>query len=623
MILKKAYFKNVGPIDEITLNFVSDNEKDQKPFILVGSNGTGKSTVLSTIVDSFYELSSKSFSNAEYRSEDNNLQFFRVISPSEIHAGREYMISYLEYATPDMVSYYNKATGDIPIDKIKKETGILGFPEWEDGNKKAVSLTNKKKIEELWQSNVICYFGPNRYEKPLWMGNKYYSSEDYLHPSVQIKWTGDLDNPITVRDVTHVNLQWILDVIADSRADIYQDSSGLHVDKNTNISNTLLLKNARDNLEIILSTILGIDVYFALNYRNTNSNRFCIKRKDDDSVFCPTLDSLSTGQSALFNMFATIIRYADNNNINNSIKMEEIKGIVVIDEIELHLHPTAQKEVLPKLIKMFPKIQFIISSHSPLFLLGMRDVFGEDGFNICELPSASIISVEKFQEFNKAYEFFKETDAYKEELIKQINEQSSGKNIIITEGCSDWKHFEAARNALSTNQKYSHIFDGINYEFFHYTSKDENSGTLPVLQMGDAILQLCKELSKVPHGNKFIFIIDSDVNRIVKEMTTEGKPYKTWNNNVFSFSIPIPKFRENTPSISIEHLYTDDEIKTEYLCKEDNTKRRLFMGNEFDSRGIGINNDYFCEKKGKCGPCKISILDGSAEERISKISEKP
>jgi predicted ATP-binding protein involved in virulence len=63
-----------------------------------------------------------------------------------------------------------------------------------------------------------------------------------------------------------------------------------------------------------------------------------LRGKKDDSVIIPTLNALSTGQSALFNMFATIVRYSDMNDINYSVRLSDIKGIVVIDEIELHLH---------------------------------------------------------------------------------------------------------------------------------------------------------------------------------------------------------------------------------------------------------------------------------------------
>lgn len=49
---------------------------------------------------------------------------------------------------------------------------------------------------------------------------------------------------------------------------------------------------------------------------------------------------------------------------------DEMEGIVLIDEIELHLHPKYQKMLPGKLSELFPKVQFIASTHSPIPLLG-------------------------------------------------------------------------------------------------------------------------------------------------------------------------------------------------------------------------------------------------------------
>lgn len=46
----------------------------------------------------------------------------------------------------------------------------------------------------------------------------------------------------------------------------------------------------------------------------------------------------------------------------------EHPAVVLIDEIELHLHPGLQRTILPKLRKVFPKVQFIVSTHSPQVL---------------------------------------------------------------------------------------------------------------------------------------------------------------------------------------------------------------------------------------------------------------
>lgn len=44
---------------------------------------------------------------------------------------------------------------------------------------------------------------------------------------------------------------------------------------------------------------------------------------------------------------------------------KETRGVVMIDEIEMHLHPAWQQTILGNLIKAFPKIQFIVTTHSP------------------------------------------------------------------------------------------------------------------------------------------------------------------------------------------------------------------------------------------------------------------
>lgn len=49
-------------------------------------------------------------------------------------------------------------------------------------------------------------------------------------------------------------------------------------------------------------------------------------------------------------------------------------GVVLIDEVDLHLHPTWQREIGPRLLQIFPRLQFIVSSHSPFIAqAAMRD----------------------------------------------------------------------------------------------------------------------------------------------------------------------------------------------------------------------------------------------------------
>lgn len=50
------------------------------------------------------------------------------------------------------------------------------------------------------------------------------------------------------------------------------------------------------------------------------------------------------------------------------------KGIVLIDEVDLHLHPLWQRIILKQLNHTFPNIQFIVSTHSPIIVVGASNI---------------------------------------------------------------------------------------------------------------------------------------------------------------------------------------------------------------------------------------------------------
>lgn len=57
---------------------------------------------------------------------------------------------------------------------------------------------------------------------------------------------------------------------------------------------------------------------------------------------------------------------------------KEPTGIVVIDEIDLHLHPSLEQEVVAALHSTFPQVQFILSSHSPAVISNLNTAKRED-----------------------------------------------------------------------------------------------------------------------------------------------------------------------------------------------------------------------------------------------------
>lgn len=81
--------------------------------------------------------------------------------------------------------------------------------------------------------------------------------------------------------------------------------------------------------------------------------------------------SLSDGYKAFVGMTGDLIGHlADVCPLDRGLA--EISGIVLIDEIDLHLHPEWQRTILPSLASAFPKLQFVCTSHSPLVASTVR-----------------------------------------------------------------------------------------------------------------------------------------------------------------------------------------------------------------------------------------------------------
>lgn len=62
---------------------------------------------------------------------------------------------------------------------------------------------------------------------------------------------------------------------------------------------------------------------------------------------------------------------AESSGLDNPLNAN---GIVMIDEIDLHLHPKLQREILRRLTKIFPNVQFVVSTHSPNVVIGALDI---------------------------------------------------------------------------------------------------------------------------------------------------------------------------------------------------------------------------------------------------------
>ena len=78
------------------------------------------------------------------------------------------------------------------------------------------------------------------------------------------------------------------------------------------------------------------------------------------------IDGSSGGISAIIDLAWQVYNYSKDANG---------ECIVLIDEVENHLHPSMQRSILPDFIKAFPSVQFIVSTHSPLIVGSVENSF--------------------------------------------------------------------------------------------------------------------------------------------------------------------------------------------------------------------------------------------------------
>ncbi|MCD8119240.1 MAG: ATP-binding protein [Lachnospiraceae bacterium] len=148
---------------------------------------------------------------------------------------------------------------------------------------------------------------------------------------------------------------------------------------------------------------------------NEDNFSFMIKEKDREPF---DLNSMSDGYAAVLDVVMDLIMRMEFKT-NRSFCFD-MPGIVLIDEVETHLHIELQKKVLDLLTTIFPNIQFIMTTHSPFILNSISDcviydletrTLVENGLS--DVPYSGIVegyfnSSELSEKLTKKYERYRE-----------------------------------------------------------------------------------------------------------------------------------------------------------------------------------------------------------------------
>lgn len=506
MYLQKIALENIGPIENLEQDMPFYDNGNPKPVVIVGANGAGKTIILSHIINSIINAKQIVYTNTEI--EEGKV--YKLRSPSYISSGSHYSYANIVFEKDLQIKEWQLIQSRKDFEENLKYTPINrdwnDIPEMESNYFWSNFQQNKIEVQQLIDNSCQLYFPSNRFEEPAWLNSENLTNRTNYSDLKHI--SGFSDRPIICLTPLKVNQSWLLDLLFDR-----QIFEGQYVDLPVNFGEKVkIIKTFQGyngqstkiykSILTLLKLILRIDGKIRFGVGTRANRKISIIKNDKPWV--PSLFQLSTGESLLLNLFLSIIRDYDLSNASFQ-DLSEIKGIVIVDEIDLHLHTTLQYEVLPELIKQFPKIQFIVTTHSPLFLLGLQKKFNDDGYHIFEAPSCQEIGVEKFSEFEVAYKQFKETEKFKEDLENAIS--SSRKPIIFVEGNYDIRYLHKAAELLGKEDIFSsfEVKDGGGFGNLDKIWKNFNS-----------------KLSLIFNG-KIILLYDCDTN---KEEKIKGNLHK-------------------------------------------------------------------------------------------------
>jgi predicted ATP-binding protein involved in virulence len=319
--------------------------------LLVGDNGTGKTTIL----DALAIAAGVWLVNSPDTTLNNSR---RNILPSEIRLEAiensidDFTITQLIEQKPVKI----KAIGSIDDRQVEwlRQIGINGSRTSNTGAKEALEIISTlfQRVgahEKIWLP-IVAYYGAGR----AWLASNQRRDPKVLNNKPSRRWDAfydcfeeririaDIQNWFQKEAIASVNhqgqirpsfkvVEWaILHCIPDVDA-IWYDSNLLEIVISID-NNPQPFSNLSAGQKMMLALVADI----AIKIVNQNAS-FLTKESDLDNETSPLL-------------------------------LEKTSGVVLIDEIDVHLHPKWQHQVVKDLTTTFPSIQFVCTSHSPLII---------------------------------------------------------------------------------------------------------------------------------------------------------------------------------------------------------------------------------------------------------------
>lgn len=330
MFLKTITLHNFRCFSDLEVNF------NNRLTVVVGNNGAGKSTVLeaAAIAAGTLTAAMDGLTNYGIKKSDAHYKCFELGSNVDIQPQFPVEITAVGDIDGKEVAWsrsLNSAKGRGSLASAKELTAIAGkYQERMRRGDKGLILP------------IISYYGTGR----LWEQHRGKKDDTFEKNNRSNGYTDSLDGAAN----DNLMLKW------------FQKMTIQQLQRGQEIPEFIAVRMA---LEQVFASITGcsdVKVQF-----NLDMNEIEVLYFDTNNVHVRIpISQLSDGYKCTISLIADIAyRMAILNPQLLDKVLIETEGIVLIDEIDLHLHPAWQKRILKDLLEIFPKVQFIVSTHAP------------------------------------------------------------------------------------------------------------------------------------------------------------------------------------------------------------------------------------------------------------------
>lgn len=337
MKIKKIEITDFRGLSDVTIDNLDKNLN-----LLMGINGAGKSSVLDAVallLDAYVSRLTKKSS------------YGRIIKMTDIKKYSRRGCTINITLDNDTNTFWSKYRS-----KGMEDNETSEYTELNDLTKPMrLALDNHEQINVP----VIIHYGVNRAVTGLMLPPR---SRAYAR-NEEGKSTDSYTNWWTAGAIFHDFLLWFKEKDHEER--IKKDSNRDYRDR--------ALQAIRDAMRIVFPEYSDLKM--------ATASELAIKKGDEELL----LSQLSDGEKCYIALVCDIARRMSIANPNGDVLNGS--GIVLIDEVDLHLHPSWESTVMEKLHEVFPNIQFIVSAHSPLVASHFDGkVFAVDHGKLTPLP---------------------------------------------------------------------------------------------------------------------------------------------------------------------------------------------------------------------------------------------